>query len=205
EEADPLHSGRIVGVYHRAAGIGSRAWRVLARSALDSVSASSRAATLSGEELRNALENIHFPQSQAEADRARELLAREELLVLAAGIEARRARLRERRGIVLSADAAIREAARRALPFRLTEAQKRALREIAADVSSGRAMARLLQGDVGSGKTIVAGLALLLAPQNGGQGALMAPPGIPAAQHAPSPPSSVAKAGGRRGRPSGRG
>jgi ATP-dependent DNA helicase RecG len=204
EEADPLHSGRIVGVYHRAAGIGSRASRVLARSALDVLSATSRAATLSGSGLRDALENAHFPRSQADADTARDLLAREELLVLAAGIEARRARLRERRGIVLSADAAIREAARRALPFPLTQAQKRVLREIAADVSSGRAMARLLQGDVGSGKTIVAGLALLLAAKNGVQGALMAPTEILAEQHAAALASWLEKAGVRLGLLTGR-
>jgi ATP-dependent DNA helicase RecG len=204
EEADPLHSGRIVGVYHRAAGIGSRAWRVLARAALDALSGASRAATLPGEELRRTLASVHFPERQEDAERSRELLAREELLVLAAGIEARRARLRQRKGIVLAADAALREAARRALPFRLTQAQKRALREIAVDVSSGRAMARLLQGDVGSGKTIVAGLSLLLAAKNGVQGALMAPTEILAEQHAVALASWLEGAGVRLGLLTGR-
>jgi ATP-dependent DNA helicase RecG len=105
---------------------------------------------------------------------------------------------------VLEADAAVREAARKALPFSLTGAQKRALREIGADLSSGRAMARLLQGDVGSGKTIVAGLALLLAAKNGVQGALMAPTEILAEQHAASLASWLESAGVRLGLLTGR-
>ena len=204
EEADPLHSGRIVGVYHRVAGIAPRSWRVLARSALDHVEAAPRAAGGTGEELLQALEAAHFPGRLEDAESARGLLAREELLVLAAGIEGRRARLRQRAGIVLESDAEIREAARRALPFRLTGAQKRALREIAGDLSSGRAMARLLQGDVGSGKTIVAGLALLLAAKNRVQGALMAPTEILAEQHAASLAPWMEAAGLRLGLLTGR-
>ncbi|HEV8118964.1 MAG TPA: ATP-dependent DNA helicase RecG [Thermoanaerobaculia bacterium] len=204
EEADPLHSGRIVGVYHRAAGIGSRAWRTVARSALDRLAGSPRTASEDAGRILRALETIHFPGSLEEVEPARETLAREELLVIAAGIEAKRARLRERSGVVLAADSATREAARGALPFALTGAQKRAIREIAGDVSSGRAMARLLQGDVGSGKTIVAGMALLLAAKNGVQGALMAPTEILAEQHAASLSSWMEKAGVRLGLLTGR-
>ncbi len=204
EEADPLHSGRIVGVYHRVAGIAPRTWRGLVRVALDNLSERSAAASLGAEELLRALQGAHFPASAQEAEASRLLLAREELVVLAATIERKRARLRERPGIVLRADTALREAARRALPFRLTEAQKRALREIAADLSSGRAMARLLQGDVGSGKTVVAGLAFLLAARNGVQGALMAPTEILAEQHAASLAMLLEKAGVRLGLLTGR-
>ncbi|HKA37807.1 MAG TPA: ATP-dependent DNA helicase RecG [Thermoanaerobaculia bacterium] len=204
EEADPLHSGRIVGVYHRAAGIGSRAWRTIARAALDRLERAPRSASGEGEEIVRSLETAHFPDRLEDVEPAREKLAREELLVIAAGIEAKRARLRERRGVVLAADSAIRETARTALPFALTGAQKRAIREIAGDVSSGRAMARLLQGDVGSGKTIVAGMALLLAAKNGVQGALMAPTEILAEQHAASLASWMEKAGVRLGLLTGR-
>ena len=204
EEADPLHSGRIVGVYHRVAGIAPRAWRVLTRAALDRLSPQLRAAGLPPEGLLRALEGAHFPASEQEAEESRRILAREELLVLAAAIEQKRARLRERSGIVLAADAAVRETARNALPFRLTGAQKRALREISADLSSGRAMARLLQGDVGSGKTVVAGLAFLLAAKNRVQGALMAPTEILAEQHAASLASWLEKAGVRLGLLTGR-
>ncbi len=204
EEADPIHSGRIVGVYHRVAGIAPRAWRVLARASLDRLSPRLQAASLPADGLFRALEGAHFPASAQEAEASRRVLAREELLVLAAAIEQKRARLRERSGIVLAADTAVREAARKALPFPLTGAQKRALREIAADLSSGRAMARLLQGDVGSGKTVVAGLAFLLAARNGVQGAFMAPTEILAEQHAASLGSWLEKAGVRLGLLTGR-
>ncbi|HLN59269.1 MAG TPA: ATP-dependent DNA helicase RecG, partial [Thermoanaerobaculia bacterium] len=204
EEADPIHSGRIVGVYHRVAGIAPRTWRVLARASLDRLSPRLQAASLPADGLFRALEGAHFPASAQEAGASRRVLAREELLVLAAAIEQKRARLRERSGIVLAADTAVREAARKALPFPLTGAQKRVLREIAADLSSGRAMARLLQGDVGSGKTVVAGLAFLLAARNGVQCAFMAPTEILAEQHAASLGSWLEKAGVRLGLLTGR-
>ena len=197
EEADPLHSGRIVGVYHRAADVPSRLWRTLARRALDALDPSFAAASGSAEAIRRALEDAHFPRSMEAAGAARRVLADEELLVLAAGIEEKRARLHARKGLVLKAGDALRERARRAVPFPLTDAQKRAVREIAGDLGSGRAMARLLQGDVGSGKTVVAGLALMLAAGNRVQGALMAPTEILAEQHAESLASWLTAAGVR--------
>lgn len=198
-EADPLHSGRIVGVYHRIAGIPPRTWRTLTRAALDRLSPQIRGARLTSEEMRSALEEAHFPTAEEEATRSGRLLAEEELLVLAAGIEEKRDRLRQRLGIVIQADEALRSLARAVLPFSLTNAQKRVVREIAQDLASGRAMARLLQGDVGSGKTIVAGLALLLAAKNGVQGALMAPTEILAEQHAASLATWLEKAAVRIG------
>jgi ATP-dependent DNA helicase RecG len=99
--------------------------------------------------------------------------------------------------MLLPAEQAIRQLARYVLPFALTGAQKRAVREIADDLASGHAMARLLQGDVGSGKTVVAGLALLIAAKNGAQGALMAPTEILAEQHAQSLASWLTGAGVR--------
>ncbi len=199
EEADPVHSGRIVGVYHRAAGIPSRTWRTLVRRALDLLSPEFRSAAGEPAQLIQALKESHFPSRLEDVASLRRLLAEEELFVLAAQIEQRRARLRERRGVVLKADQALRELAREALPFRLTGAQKRAVAEIASDMGSGRAMARLLQGDVGSGKTVVAGLALLLAAKNRAQGALMAPTELLAEQHAESLASWLTPAGVRLG------
>jgi len=204
EEADPVHSGRIVGIYHRAGEISSRPWRTLVRRVLDRLAPSFDVASGDPPALRAALEDVHFPPSLEAAETARRRLAREELWVLAAGIEEKRARLRARRGIALSADDALRERTRRALPFPLTSAQKRAMREIAADLESGRAMARLLQGDVGSGKTAVAGLALLLAAGCRVQGALMAPTEILAEQHAESLASWLSAAGVRLGLLTGR-
>lgn len=184
EETDPLHSGRVVPIYHRAADLPSRRWRTLVRRTLDALAPEFAAASAPAEAIRQALEAVHFPAEPADADRGRETLVGEELLVLAARIEHKRARLRERPGVRLVANEELRRAARAALPFRLTNAQKRAVREIAEDLGSGRAMARLLQGDVGSGKTAVAALALLLAARNRTQGALMAPTEVLAEQHA---------------------
>jgi ATP-dependent DNA helicase RecG len=204
EETDPLHSGRVVGVYHREAGISSRTFRTLVRRALDLLEPDFRTAAAPPAALRGALEQAHFPALPEEAARNRRLLAEEELLVLAAGIEEKKAKLSERRGAVLRADDALRGLAREVLPFPLTGAQKRAVREIAGDMASGNAMARLLQGDVGSGKTVVAGLALLLAAKNRVQGALMAPTEILAEQHAASLASWLAPAGVRLGLLTGR-
>jgi ATP-dependent DNA helicase RecG len=204
EESDPIHSGRIVGIYHRVAGIAPRAWRTLTRRTLDRLAPEFAGAAARPEELLQALERAHFPESLEEAETGRRALAGEELLVLAAGIEEKRARLRRRRGRPLTADEALRQVAREVLPFQLTAAQKRAMREISTDLGSGRAMARLLQGDVGSGKTVVAGLALLLAARNGVQGALMAPTEILAEQHAESLASWMERAGVRLGLLTGR-
>ena len=197
DESDPLHSGRIVGIYHRVADIPARAWRTLARRALDQLSLQFRSLSASPDRIVAALEEAHFPSHVDSARPALWQLAREELLVLAARIEEKRARLRQRPGVRLPAEEAIRRLARYVLPFPLTHAQKRAVREISADMDSGRAMARLLQGDVGSGKTIVAGLALLIAAKNGAQGALMAPTEILAEQHAESLASWLTAAGVR--------
>jgi len=184
EEGDPLHSGRVVPIYHRAADVASRRWRTLVRRVLDALSPDLAAASARPVDILRALEEIHFPTEPEGGERARRKLVEEELLVMAARIEQKRARLHERPGIRLVADAELRRAARDALPFPLTSAQKRAVREIASDLGSGRAMARLLQGDVGSGKTVVAALALLLAARNRTQGALMAPTEVLAEQHA---------------------
>ena len=186
-----------MGIYHRAGEVPQRQWRGFVRRALDRLDPGFAAATASPAELARALEEVHFPSSLEAAEAGRRRLAREELLVLAAGIEAKRERLRERRGPILEASEATRQRARAAVPFALTGAQKRAVREIAADLASGRAMARLLQGDVGSGKTVVAGLALMLAAANRVQGALMAPTEILAEQHATSLASWLTAAGVR--------
>jgi ATP-dependent DNA helicase RecG len=204
EETDPVHSGRIVGIYHRAAGISSRPWRTLVRRVLDALSPAGQAAGLPPDDVVPLLSAAHFPGSLAEAEEARRRLAGEELSVLAARIEDKRERLRRRQGLVIQARPESRQAARAALPFPLTGAQRRAVREIAADMASGRAMARLLQGDVGSGKTVVAGLALLLAAKNSVQGALMAPTEILAEQLAESLSGWLSKAGVRLGLLTGR-
>ena len=137
-----------------------------------------------------ALREVHFPPEgtpfallQASATAAHRRLIFEELFFLELGLELKRRRMRERAGIAFATNDKVREAIREVLPFHPTKAQKRALGEIVADMRQPSPMRRLLQGDVGSGKTIVALQAMLVAMENGYQAALMAPTEILATQH----------------------
>ncbi len=107
----------------------------------------------------------------------------EEFFYLELGLELKRRRIRDRIGTAFVTEPEVREALKRVLPFKPTAAQKRVLGEIAADMRETRPMRRLLQGDVGSGKTIVAIQAALVAIENGYQVAMMAPTEILATQH----------------------
>jgi ATP-dependent DNA helicase RecG len=145
---------------------------------------------LSLPERETALREVHFPlegtpltQLQAAATPAHQRLIFEEFFFLELGLELKRRRMRERAGIGFAANEKVREAIREVLPFHPTAAQKRALGEIVADMRTPSPMRRLLQGDVGSGKTIVALQAMLVAMENGYQAALMAPTEILATQH----------------------
>lgn len=132
---------------------------------------------------RDALAAIHRPEDPGEAEIARRRLAFDELLLLQVGI-ARRAAERERSlAASLGEPGELVRRYRRALPFALTPYQERAIRELDADLARTVPMRRLLQGDVGSGKTVVALYALLRAVENGRQGALMAPTETLAEQH----------------------
>lgn len=135
--------------------------------------------------LKEALRNIHQPENEQLLQRSRERLKFEELFYLQLHI-LRYARSRSRRikGHVLGVIGdRFNGFFHNCLPFELTGAQKRVLREIRADMRTGRQMNRLLQGDVGSGKTMVAFMTLLMGVDNGFQGAIMAPTEILAAQH----------------------
>ena len=137
-----------------------------------------------------SLRAVHFPPAgtpmgdlQAQSTPAHQRLIFEELFYLELGLELKRRRLRERAGIAFAANDQVREAIKQVLPFRPTAAQKRVLGEIVDDMRKPQPMRRLLQGDVGSGKTIVAIEAALVAIENGYQAALMAPTEILATQH----------------------
>ncbi len=137
-----------------------------------------------------ALRAVHFPpagtpmgQLQAAATPAHKRLIFEELFYLELGLEVKRRKFQEKTGIAFETSEKVRAALREILPFHPTAAQKRALGEIAGDMRRGVPMRRLLQGDVGSGKTIVALQAMLIAIENGYQAALMAPTEILATQH----------------------
>lgn len=135
--------------------------------------------------LREAMRMVHRPQSIAEGAQGRSRLAFEELLFVHILHRRANALVREKRhGIAFENKRELTTALKRALPFTLTNAQTTALREIVADMMSDRKMHRLLQGDVGSGKTIVALFAALLAMENGYQAAIMAPTELLAEQHA---------------------
>ncbi|MCE9522467.1 MAG: ATP-dependent DNA helicase RecG [Alphaproteobacteria bacterium] len=134
-----------------------------------------------------ALKTLHAPQSQDDlspATPARRRLAFDELLASQLALCLARAHMRRVKGRSLKGDGALRAKAIAALPFKLTNSQTTALAEIAADMAAPERMLRLLQGDVGAGKTLVAFLAMLNAIECGAQAALMAPTEVLARQHA---------------------
>jgi ATP-dependent DNA helicase RecG len=150
--------------------------------------------------LSEAIQQAHFPDSSESRDEARRRLAFDELFLIQMGVAARKLEWQE-----TQASAAFRiddDLLRRfgdSLPFRFTPAQKRALKEILTDVSQTRPMSRLLQGDVGSGKTVVATAALMMTAANGCQGALMAPTEILAEQHFNTIASLLSRLGAHEG------
>ncbi len=192
-------SGRIVPIYPSIGGFGPLGAARLAESALEALAIDPPPEPLPEElrrrygfpTLRDALTELHRPGEGADCERlssgataAHQRLVYEELLDLQLALaEIREREVRETKPHRYRIDDRARAVAREILPFRLTGAQKRALREIADDLRSPHPMLRLLQGDVGSGKTIVAAIALLLAAESRLQGAFMAPTELLAEQH----------------------
>jgi ATP-dependent DNA helicase RecG len=136
---------------------------------------------------------LHDPPDDSDASQleagtspAHQRLAMEELFAFSLGVALRRAGRLKRHGLVVPTSPELRERLRAFLPFPLTGAQRRAFKEIVEDITSGKVMNRLLQGDVGSGKTLVALLALAMVAETGGQGALLVPTEVLARQHAAS-------------------
>ena len=197
DELGGVHTGRIVPVYERIGSLTPKLQRSLVHGALEGVHADLDPLPA---EIRHrlalpsrdvALREVHFPApgSDVAALNARRTPAQrrlifEEFFEFQLGVALRRrASDGEAKPFRVLVDDRIREAARRVLPFRLTAGQKGALREIVEDQQRRRPMNRLLQGDVGSGKTVVAGLAALVALENGLQVAVMAPTSLLAEQH----------------------
>ncbi|MGQ9901766.1 MAG: ATP-dependent DNA helicase RecG [Fimbriimonadales bacterium] len=134
--------------------------------------------------LPDALQQIHFPDSEEVIDSARQRLVFEEFFLMQLGVGMQRQRTRHERGIAMRIDTErLNEMLHRLVPFELTNAQKRVIGEIWSDMALPHPMNRLLQGDVGSGKTIVAAAAILAAVDNQYQAAMMAPTEILAEQH----------------------
>jgi len=191
EVEELLHVGRLVPVHALTRGLTARGVRRAVRQALDAVAdavsdplppalVEARGLAPLGEALRQ----IHFPEDEARLAAARRRLAFEELFLMQAVLELRRQALaQEGRGMCTAGPGQLAERARAALPWALTADQDRALAEITADMRRGAPMHRMLLGDVGSGKTVVAFLAALHALEAGHQVAFMAPTEILARQH----------------------
>ena len=191
-EAEDTEEGRVLSVYPATEGMSFKQIRSLIDQHLESLltlvteylppGILARAGLPS---LRDALRSVHRPSSIADAMRGRMRLAFEELLfVHILQLRARELARERRAGITFVNKRELTTALKAALPFELTRAQSRATREIVDDMASPRRMHRLLQGDVGSGKTVVALFAALLAVENGFQAAIMAPTELLAEQHA---------------------
>ncbi len=190
-ESESLKEGRVLSVYPATEGLSFKVIRGIVDAHLDTLLRAVRE-YLPGEMLRragvpplpDALRRVHRPASIAEAVQGRSRLAFEELLFVHMLHRRANALARERRkGIAFENRRQLTTALKSHLPYKLTQAQNVAVREIFADMCSDRRMHRLLQGDVGSGKTIVGIFAALLAMENGYQAALMAPTELLAEQH----------------------
>jgi len=134
-------------------------------------------------DIKGAIQNIHFPDSEESLRKARERLAFEEFFLLQLAILRRRMALLKEEAPVIKVSRNTEDKFLKSLPFELTNAQKRVIEDIKRDIASGRSMQRLLQGDVGSGKTVVAAYFLYVVASNGYQSAIMAPTEILAQQH----------------------
>ncbi|HET9014822.1 MAG TPA: ATP-dependent DNA helicase RecG [Thermomicrobiaceae bacterium] len=187
---DLLHTGRIVPIYPLTRNLYQKQVRALTRLALDAglplVEDPLPDAIRERHDLvalDRALDWAHYPDSTEAQATARRRLAFDEFLVLQIGLVRRKVEWQAQPGHAFAIDERMLAAFEDALPFRLTGAQSRALGEILADMASPRPMSRLLQGDVGSGKTVVAAAAALAARSDGYQTAVLAPTEILAEQH----------------------
>jgi len=212
EDADSTEVGRIVPIYEALGGIGSRSMRRIVYQALQEFSGE-MPDPLPAEILlrykfpsrREAIQFVHFPPATVPVEALHSFrspahlrLIFEEFFFYQLSVAMRKKSAQQQPGIAFRVrEPSVREALKRVLPFKPTDAQKRALGEIAADLERGVPMNRLLQGDVGSGKTIVALEAATIVIENGYQAALMAPTEILAVQHYLSAQKILARAGYR--------
>jgi ATP-dependent DNA helicase RecG len=197
ESGDSLELGRVVPVYESIATLGPRVLRRLMWAALEGLEGQMPDRLPPGVIEKNrlldratAIRQAHFPSTDQNLDElsafrtpAQVRLIFEEFFSVGAGLALKRRKAKSVAGVEFQVKDTARQAIRKILPFHPTGAQKRVLKEIVDDMCSVRPMNRLLQGDVGSGKTIVAIQAAILAIENGYQVALMAPTEILATQH----------------------
>ena len=196
DEDNLIHTKRIVPKYPLTAKITAKMLRTAVRNALDAygdqipeilpLSLRQKHQLI---DRQQAINEIHFPSSEAHRQAAQRRLAFDEFFLLSLGMEMRKDDRTSQNGIQFEIESALQDSNSllrkfvHSLSFELTNAQKRVFKEIREDMQSKRVMNRLIQGDVGSGKTAVAAMALLCAIENGYQGALMVPTEILAEQH----------------------
>ncbi|MHB8896851.1 MAG: ATP-dependent DNA helicase RecG [Candidatus Geothermincolia bacterium] len=190
ERVEGLHTGRIIPLYPATAGVTSAGLRKLVSRALEAVKGMAdpvppdvvKKFALPG--LEAALRETHFPTGAEALKKSRYRLAFDELFTMQVGLALiKKRREREARGVANPGTGDLTGSFIESLPFTLTSSQQKAANEIATDMARHVQMNRLLQGEVGSGKTVVAVLALLRAVESGHQGAIMAPTEILAHQH----------------------
>src|SRR4029450_668422 len=203
EDSDPalaaIHAGRRVPVYRKLGDFNSKRLREIIHAVLELIDDSAIPETFPSEMIRQAkliprsqaMREIHFPPpnaSMAEYEQSRSpahvRMIFEDFfwLTFAVGLK-RGKRIQERKEAMIKIDDTVKRAVSGALPFKLTSAQRKVVVQIFNDMKSSKPMNRLLQGDVGSGKTIVAVIAMIAAIENGYQTALMAPTEVLAEQH----------------------
>lgn len=186
-----LHAGRIVPFYPSTEGLTQKVWREI-QYQVSTERAGEVPEVFTKEELdsykllgiQEALQAIHFPADYETLDKARRRLIFEEFYLLQLSLATIRLSSNPRKeGIIHTRNETLPEKLLKALPFSLTGAQKRVIRQVKEDMESKESMQRLVQGDVGSGKTVIAAWALLKAAEGGYQGIMMAPTEILAQQH----------------------
>ncbi len=191
EDKELIHTGRLVPIYSLTQGLRPRQVRKLMKGVVEQW-AWQLVDFLPSElrerndllELPQAISQAHYPDDETARDKARVRLAFDELFLLQLGVLSKKRDWQESQpGNPFGARKEAMDTFLKSLPFALTKAQHRVLQEILSDLQQPRPMSRLLQGEVGSGKTVVATTALLMAAANGYQGAFMAPTEILAEQH----------------------
>jgi ATP-dependent DNA helicase RecG len=189
-EAELIHTARLVPIYPLTSGIGARWLRRLIKQVVDHWAPrledhlpSAVRARQDLMDLSTAIRQIHFPDAMQSAQQARRRLSFDEFLLIQLGLLNQRQRWQIQQATPIPIDEELLDDFVHSLPFRLTSAQQRSLAEILHDLALSQPMSRLLQGDVGSGKTVIAAAAMLLTLAAGQQSALMAPTEILAQQH----------------------
>ncbi len=187
---DSAHIGRIVPIYSLTKDVTQRFIRSLTKRIVEDYSRflnDALGARLIAKnrlvDIKFAISNIHFPATDENLKRAYQRIVFEEFFILQCAIALKRKDIKIEEGLSHRIEGELIDAFKKAIPFELTKGQQEAMRHIEIDMKDPKPMNRLLEGDVGSGKTIVAAYALVLTVQNGFQGVIMVPTEILAEQH----------------------